>query len=241
MKLDRNCVLVSISRAAVAQSRVQRSASNQGAQRGGDLAAGVVEAAAGIGRAPAGEDRGAGQNFVVTRRSSTMTSGDVRVVEQEARQIGREDGAGGIAEGGEPDRAGGFVAPAGERGQAAGDLLERGIKGAQQALAGGGGGDAARGAGEQVHAEPVLESAHGMAERGGRQTEDRTRPGETALPSDGREGDEVIEFAALHCRRCSLLHAPHTLSRWTGPSREPVEGLSLPDFFTGDRFMDLTK
>ena len=71
----------------------------------------------------------------------------------------------------------------------------RGPSGVQQAFAGFGRRDAARGAGQQPDAQPRFESADGVAQRRLRDAELRRGLGEAALARHGDEGDEVVEVA----------------------------------------------
>ena len=75
---------------------------------------------------------------------------------------------------------------------------KRGPNGAQQALAGLGRRHAARGAGQQAQAEPLLQPADGVAQRRLRDAELRRRPGETALPRDGEEGEQIAGVVPVH-------------------------------------------
>ena len=78
------------------------------------------------------------------------------------------------------------------------DLLEPRAHGAKQALARLGRRDAARGAGQQPKAEPLLEPADGVAERRLRNAELRRGPGEAPLPRDREEGKQIVEMSARH-------------------------------------------
>ena len=62
--------------------------------------------------------------------------------------------------------------------------------------AGRGGRDAARGAGEELEAEPLFESAHGVAERGLRDAEAGGGAGEAALFRDDGKCGELAEIVS---------------------------------------------
>ena len=91
------------------------------------------------------------------------------------------------------DGAGGLLAQLAQRGQLGVDLVEPRADGPQQALAGLGRRDAARGAGQQPEPEPLFESADGVAERRLRNAELRGGPGEAPLLRHGEEGQEVVD------------------------------------------------
>ncbi|GAB9170963.1 hypothetical protein BDS110ZK17_58360 [Bradyrhizobium diazoefficiens] len=100
--------------------------------------------------------------------------------------------------GGDPDGAGRRLAQRGQRRQLRVDLRKARSDIAQQALAGFRRCDAAGGAGEQPQAEPLLQRAHGVAERGLRHAELGGRAGEAALAGDREEGEEVVDVGAGH-------------------------------------------
>lgn len=104
--------------------------------------------------------------------------------------------AGGI----DADGAGRAFAVLGQRGQFVLDLGQAWREGFQQAGAGLGGGHAAGGAGQQAHAEALLQATHGMAERGLGNAEPGGGPGEAALAGDVDEGLQVVEVLAGHDR-----------------------------------------
>lgn len=91
---------------------------------------------------------------------------DVREGGQEAGHDARQHQARGADGHVQSQRAGRAVAKAVDDVECRLDLVERRPQTLQQAGAGLGQRDAARGAGEQAHGEPALESAHGLAERG---------------------------------------------------------------------------
>ena len=99
---------------------------------------------------------------------------------------------------GDADGAGRLVAKLAQRGELGIDLVEARPDGPQQPLAGLGRRDAARGAGQQPQAEPLLQPADGVAERRLRNAELRRGPGEAALPRHREEGEEIVDVLARH-------------------------------------------
>jgi hypothetical protein len=80
------------------------------------------------------------------------------------------------------------------------DLLQARRHVQQQALAGFGGRDAARGARQQAHAQARLERADDVAERRLRHAELGCGACEAAFPGDGEEHEDVIDIVAGHRR-----------------------------------------
>lgn len=99
---------------------------------------------------------------------------------------------------GDADGARGLFAQLRERGQFRVDLVEPRPDGAQQALAGLGWRDAPRCAGQKPQAEPLLEGAHGVAQRGLRHAELGCGAGEAALARDCEKGDEIVDVGPGH-------------------------------------------
>ncbi len=124
---------------------------------------------------------------------------DVRIAGERAAQPGPEHGLEREFVGGDADIAGGPLAQVVERRDMRLDLVEMEGDGAQHPLAGLGGGDAARGAVEQPHAQPLLKPAHAVAERRRRHAQLRCRAGEAALARHGDEGSEIGEILTVHC------------------------------------------
>lgn len=89
--------------------------------------------------------------------------------------------------GGDADGAGGFFAQGAECRDLGLDLIEPRPHGASQPLAGFGGRHAARGAGQEPYAQPLLQRPHRVAERRLGNPELGRRPGEAFLARDGEE------------------------------------------------------
>jgi hypothetical protein len=93
--------------------------------------------------------------------------------------------------------ASGAIALGGEIGKRAFDVGKSGAETGEETLAGGGGSDTARGAGEEANAELVFEGAHGVAERGGRNAEAASGAGEAAFFGNDEEGGEAGKVSHL--------------------------------------------
>ena len=106
---------------------------------------------------------------------------DVRVVGQQLASAGQRIVIGRVLARRDADGAGGLLASSLSAASSASISSKRGADGAQQALARLGRRDAARGAGQQPEAEPLLQPADGVAERGLRDAELRRGPGEAPL------------------------------------------------------------
>ena len=123
---------------------------------------------------------------------------DIRVRLQEARDRGPEDRFGGVLAAGDPDRPGGAVAQLTEGGQARVDVVERGAHGLHQALARFGGSDAAGGAGQQAHAQPLFQPPDSVTEGRLRRPELGGRAGEAALVGHREQDGQVGQVFAAH-------------------------------------------
>ena len=127
---------------------------------------------------------------------STLMSGIVR---QELRQRGPEDRLGGVLAGRDADGAGGLLAQLAQRGELGVDLVEPRADGAEQALARLGRRDAARGAGQQPQAEPLLQPADGVAQRRLRDAELRRGPVKLRSRATARKASRSFRFCrAIH-------------------------------------------
>ncbi len=123
---------------------------------------------------------------------------DLGMRKQEVRQSGRQDRTRCVGEGGESQGTRRDTAPVVERRQPARDLRQRRIQRLQQPLARGGRRNAARGAGKQAHAEPLLEAPHGVAQRGRREAELGRCAREAADARDSRERRQIVEVTTPH-------------------------------------------
>ena len=123
---------------------------------------------------------------------------DVRIVARQPRDGGIEHAVGGVLAGADAHRAGRRVAQAADRRQRVGDAFEMRADRPHQPIARFGRRDAAGRARQQAQAEPLLQAAHGLAERRLRHAELRRGAGEALLARDGEEGVEVVEVDARH-------------------------------------------
>ena len=123
---------------------------------------------------------------------------DVRVLGQELGELRPEYGIDGMVAGRDANRAGGLVAKVAQGLELGLDLLEPRAHGVEQALARRRRRDAARGAGQEPHAQPGLHPANGVAQRRLGNAELGRGLGEAALARDRHESQEIIEIAALH-------------------------------------------
>ena len=87
----------------------------------------------------------------------------------------------------------GVVAQFAQGGEFGFDLLEPRRHRAQQPLARFGRGDTARRARQKPQAEPLLEIADRLAQRGGRHAQLGGGAGEALLPGNGGEGGKIVE------------------------------------------------
>ena len=98
------------------------------------------------------------------------------------------------------------------RGLAGGDEFVKGRRGAfEEALAGLGQADAARGADEKRRADARLERPHRLTDGRRRDAEFRRRSAKTAVLGNAQERLDAVERALPDCE--VLLHNPSTLSR----------------------------
>ena len=93
----------------------------------------------------------------------------------------------------------------------------RGPTVAQQALARLGRRDAARGAGQQPQAEPLLQPAYRVAQRRLRHAELGRRPGEAPFARDGEEGGEVVDGC-----RAAFMNPSHRCMPILAANRKPI-------------------
>ena len=129
---------------------------------------------------------------------STLMSGYRRRNRHEFRP---QDGVGRVVGGGDANRAGGLLAQLAQRRELGVDLLE---PGAEAVRAGARPLRSARRCAwcaREAERRAGLELADGVAQRRLRNAELRRGFGETALPPDRQEGQEIIQVSALHLSR----------------------------------------
>jgi hypothetical protein len=123
---------------------------------------------------------------------------DVRIVAQKLSEFRQQDCVSRIFGCRDANVARGLVAKLAQRRKLGFDLLEPRAEGLHEPLARFRWRNPARGASEQPHAEPLLKLPHGVAQCGLRNAKLGRSPGEAPLPRYGKEGEEIVQMAALH-------------------------------------------
>jgi hypothetical protein len=134
---------------------------------------------------------------------------DFRVGSQEARHDGRQDQARGADRHVQAQRAAGRVAKTIDDVQSTLDFAQDGFEACEQALAGIGGHDAARGAVQQPYAQFPFEAAHRIAQAGRAGIGGTRGVTEAAGAGDGDEGGQVSKID-FHCSFFRTTHPDYS-------------------------------